>query len=162
MRDVSIQRDRISNREASLPKLTENDSQIVPKECKNADYRKCVQENSRTFEANGELGSKLRVDQRTSTKRRRSKGRRTQFGKQWHFVHTTAEGSNTIPTRQHLELGQDPRARTDRHSTQRATGSQAGISSSQTPSPRLKIFLSFERDQGFCDLSGVCTAPHSP
>ena len=61
------------------------------------------------------------------TKRRRSKGRRN-LEDQWSAVHTTAGGSITIQTRQHLELGQAHRARMYYQSVQQATASQAGSS----------------------------------
>ena len=50
-----------------------------------------------------------------------SQQRQEQFGNQWYVVQTTAGGSNTIPTRQHLEVGEAHRARMHYNSTQRAT-----------------------------------------
>ena len=64
--------------------------------------------------------------------------RQAEFGNQWYIVRTTAGGSNTIPTRQHPELGQAHRARVDDNATQQVTGGQAGSQTSQAPEPRLQ------------------------
>ena len=55
--------------------------------------------------------------------------RQAQFGKQWNVVQTTAGGTNTIPTRQHPELGQTHRARMNCQAVQRVTAGQTGSSS---------------------------------
>ena len=47
------------------------------------------------------------------------------------FVQTTARGSNTMPTRQHPELGPDHRSRVEYDSTQRAALCQEESCSSQ-------------------------------
>ena len=59
--------------------------------------------------------------------------RQARFENQWHLtvVRTTAGASNTIPTRQHPELGQVHRARMECDSRQRVTASQSGGSSCQ-------------------------------
>ena len=60
-----------------------------------------------------------------------SQQRQEQFGNQWYIVQTTTGGSNTLPTRQHLEVGQAHRARMGMdYNTQRTTAGQAGSSSS--------------------------------
>ena len=67
--------------------------------------------------------------------------RQTQVGNQWKIVQAAAGGSNSIPTRQHPELGQADRARMNHQSVQRATASQAGSSSTQAQCPRKKNIL---------------------
>ena len=69
-----------------------------------ADCRKCMQENSRTYETmkswDQVASEPLKIHEMTPQQRQ------AQFKNQWYVVQTTAEGSNTIPTRQHPELGQ--------------------------------------------------------
>ena len=48
------------------------------------------------------------------------------FWKQWYIIQTTSGESNTMPTRQHPELGQAHCARMEHDSTQRVTAGQAG------------------------------------
>ena len=66
----------------------------------------------------GKLGQDRKlINVRTSTKWRRSKGQ-ARYGNRSHLVQATAGGSNTMPTRQHRELGQARRARMEYDSTQ--------------------------------------------
>ena len=65
------------------------------------------------------------------------------FWKQWYIVQTTSGGSNTMPTRQHSELGQAHCARMEHDSTQRVTAGQAGSSASSSvhiSTPRTIVF----------------------
>ena len=70
---------------------------------------KCMQENNRTHETT------MSWTQAASGPRKplnmTPQQRQAQLGNQWNVVQTTAEGSNTMPTRQHPELGQAHRAR---------------------------------------------------
>ena len=58
--------------------------------------------------------------------------RQAQFGNECHVVPTTATGSNTVPTRQHPELGQAHRGRMYYRTAQMVTTGQAGRSSTPT------------------------------
>ena len=86
--------------------------------------------------------------------------RHAQLRNQWYTVQTTARGSNTIPTRQHPELGQVGRVRMNHDSTQWVIASQAGSSRSH-PQYMQRLFLSSERCQESCDLSRGCRTTHS-
>ena len=71
---------------------------------KGADYRECMQENSRTYET---MESWHRIACGPQKIHRMTPQRRqTQFGNQWYIVENTVGGTNTRPTRQHPELGQ--------------------------------------------------------
>ena len=89
----------------------------------------------------------------------------TQFENQWYSVQTTAIRSNTIPTRQHPQLGQAHRDRTTCNSTQRATVCQIHkflfTSTTTAMAESLKTNLQ-NATKGSCDLSGTCGATHSP
>ena len=92
---------------------------------RDADDRKCMQETDRTYETMDSWGEIARGPRKNHT---------ITAGALWEpvvFFQTTAGGSNTIPTRQHPELGQAHRARLNCQSAQRVTGSQAGSSCTQ-------------------------------
>ena len=72
-----------------------------------------MKENRRTYET---IDRKLTSEYHKMAPQQRQE----RFGNQQHIVQTTAGGSNTIPTRQHPELGQ---ARMEYDSTQRVTAS---------------------------------------
>ena len=75
---------------------------------KDAVYPECMQENSRTYET---MESWHRIACGPQKIHRMTPQRRqTQFGNQWYIVESTLGGTNTIPTRQHPELGQAHRA----------------------------------------------------
>ena len=78
--------------------------------------------------------------------------RQAQFGNQRHVALTAAGGSNTIPMRQHPELGQAHFARLNYQSVQWAQAKQ------EVPARKHgdQCFFSTERDQKSCDLSGGC------
>ena len=125
-----------------------------------ADSRKCMQESNRTYENHDKLGQCRKRTWENQQKTPQQK--QDQFGNHWNVIQTTAAGRpNTIPTRQHPELGQAHRARINYQSVQRATASQAGSSCTQTQWPRKNY--SSERDQESCDLSGEVqnNTPHS-
>ena len=78
--------------------------------------------------------------------------RQAQFGNGWHVVQTTARGSNTVPTRQHRELGPAHRAHMYYQSTQMVTAGQAGNFSTTAHRPKnnfQKRLLSSDRNPRF-------------
>ena len=65
---------------------------------------KCIQENNRTYEtmiSRDKVASGPHKIHKITPQQRQAR-----FGNQWHLLQTTAGGSNTIPSRQHPELGQ--------------------------------------------------------
>ena len=84
---------------------------------------RCMQVNSRTYET---MKSRDKVASGTrKTHNMTSQQWQAQFGNQWNVVQTTAGESNTMPTRQHLELGQasSPRpTRASRRPSDRSSG----------------------------------------
>ena len=103
-------REHSPKREASLPKSTEKSNFVGCAERweKDANYRECMQENSRMYET---MESWHRIACGPQKIHRMTPQRRqTQFGNQWYIVESTVGGTNTIPTRQHPELGQAHRA----------------------------------------------------
>ena len=91
---------------------------------KDADYRQCMYENSRTNETMDSWDKVASAPQKPHSMTPQQ--RQEQFGNQWYVVQTTTGRSNTTPTRQYPELGQALRARINYQSVQRATASQAG------------------------------------
>ena len=106
---------------------SEKDRKTIRRLCrsvgKDADFRKCMLENSRTYER---MESVDRIaSEPHEIHNMTPQQRQARFGNQWHPVQTSVVVSNTIPTRQHPELGQAHRARRDHNYTQRATSSPA-------------------------------------
>ena len=107
---------------------------------KDSNYRKCMQENSRSY---GIMESWVKIakgPRKTHTVTPQQL--QANFGNQWYVVQTTAGGSNTVLTRQHPELRHAYRARMNYQSVQRATASHAGSSSMEAQWPRKNIFNS--------------------
>ena len=117
--------------ESNTPeKHRKSKSQVVQiDETKVADFRKCMQEDSRTYETM-EGWDRIACGPQKIHKMTPQQ-RQARFGRKWHFVQSTAGGSNRRPTRQDPELGQADTTRMDCDSAQRVTSSQAGSSQSQ-------------------------------
>ena len=118
-----------------------------------ADYRQCMQEFSRAYETM-ESCDRIASEPQKIHKMTPQQGQ-PQFGIQWHVVSTTAMGSNTIPTRQHPELGHAHRARMDcftPHSGRPLAKQEVPIHNHNRGK---NIFESSSRDQESCYLRGV-------
>ena len=111
----------LSSRKAPFPKSTDNSfAGCADGWGKFADYHKSMRENNGTYETNESWEAS------TTRENDAAKGRRDS-GISGTFL-TTVGGSDTIPTRQHPELGQAHRARMEHVSTQRVAAGQAGSS----------------------------------
>ena len=114
MQDLSLQKALIINLQSTISEKHRKTSRRL---CRKMGKTRrspceCMQENSRTCETMESWDQMARWPCEKVHKHDAAV-RQAQFGNQWYIFRTTAGGSNTIPGRQHLELGQASRARID-------------------------------------------------
>ena len=125
MQDPSIQKAKpIKPRYIISEKSTEKQlAGCAERWVNDADYRKCMQANSRTY------GTIESLDSRKQTSENQPNDTAAKAGAVRKSVVHCSHHSQRIPTRQHPQLGQAHRARMDCNSTQRVTVSKTESSS---------------------------------